>query len=668
MAKIFQYAAYLGLRLLEGLLRLIPLEWCGKIGGFGGRMFGWLAPQYRRLVLSNLRIAFADEKGEDELRHIAGRHFVALGQNLASSIKISTMPGKEVEKRITIEGEEHIAARGPGNHGTVYAIAHMGNWELLSQAPSVIFPTRNPATMFQRLANPFINRHIVRTRSRNGLTLFDRSESIFGPLKHLRDGGGLGLLFDQHAGDLGTWCPLFGRLASTSKLPALLAIKSKTLIVPIAVHSNGPCHWHIHAHPPIDPQQAIPDGIDRASHLTCQLNLALETLIRRAPEEWFWVHDRWKTPEPDFLLAKKHRALTAARTPVIRSTLQPFRLLVRSPNPLGDACMAIPAVRAMKNGSRPDLEVTVLCRSNLESLWLRVAEVDRVIAVDRRLSARKVGKAVRGSARYDAAVLLPNSLSSALECRFSGIPRIVGVAGHQRRQFVNQLVPEPEVGSPPRHHSEFYLRIAAHCGADVGDGSRSFADSLAIVADPPGSNAAGDSSTSRIGVCPGAEYGNAKRWPIERYAETILSVFEKSRQAGTPCQFHLFGSPNETELANQLAELVAAVAPVNRAGQTSIAELCDELAACDLVISNDTGTMHLAAALGVPTVAIFGSTEPAWTAPLGQGHQVIRRHVECSPCFLRDCPRDYRCMGEIDTARVVDAALGIESRLGNSAG
>lgn len=661
MAKILQYIAYLGLRLIEGVLRLISLEWCGKIGGFGGRLFGWFAPQYRRLVLSNLHIAFGEEKTPEELRQLASKHFVALGRNLASSLKMATLPTDEVEQRLSIDGIEHLAPSDPPGQGKVAAIAHMGNWELLSQAPS-IFQVPQSGTMFQKLANPFLNKHVIRTRSRNGLQLFDRSESIFGPLRFLREGGGLGLLFDQHAGDLGTWCPLFGRLASTSKLPALLAIKSKAILVPMTVHRDSPGHWRVVVHPAIDPAQPVPEGMDRASFLTCQLNEALETLIRLAPEEWFWVHDRWKTPEPDFLLANKTRALAAARTPAIRSTLKPFRVLVRSPNPLGDACMAIPAVRAMKNGARPDLELTVLCRSNLEPLWQRVTEVDRVIAVDRSLSPRAVGKAVRESAPYDAAIVLPNSLSSALECRFAGIPRIVGVAGHHRRRLINQLVPEPDVGGPSHHHSEFYLRIAAHCGADVGDGSRVFADSLAIVADPENpenrnTEAAQVPSPRRIGICPGAEYGNAKRWPVERYAETILTVHERSNDSGTPCEFHIFGSPNEAELAGQLANLAATAAPINRAGQTSIAELCDELAACDLVISNDTGTMHLAAALGVPTVAIFGSTEPAWTAPLGHGHTIIRRHVECSPCFLRECPRDYRCMHEIDTAKVVDAAL-----------
>jgi len=152
-----------------------------------------------------------------------------------------------------------------------------------------------------------------------------------------------------------------------------------------------------------------------------------------------------------------------------------------------------------------------------------------------------------------------------------------------------------------------------------------------------------------LGVCPGAEYGDAKRYPVERYAEAIEAL--RRGRPDTTIRVSIFGSPAERaigeELAGSLSEPLA-----NRAGETSIGGLVDELRTCHLLATNDTGTMHLAAALGVPTVAIFGSTEPALTAPLGAGHRVIRRPVHCSPCFLRECPIDYRCMLRIEPAAV----------------
>ncbi len=154
-----------------------------------------------------------------------------------------------------------------------------------------------------------------------------------------------------------------------------------------------------------------------------------------------------------------------------------------------------------------------------------------------------------------------------------------------------------------------------------------------------------------IGICPGAEYGNAKRYPIERYAQAIEAL--RISRPETPFRISIFGSPAERAIGEELASLLSEPR-TNRAGETSIAGLVDELRACHFVATNDTGTMHLAAALGVPTVAIFGSTEPNFTSPIGgNAHRVIRHPVDCSPCFKRECPIDYRCMLRIEPDVVV---------------
>ena len=135
-----------------------------------------------------------------------------------------------------------------------------------------------------------------------------------------------------------------------------------------------------------------------------------------------------------------------------------------------------------------------------------------------------------------------------------------------------------------------------------------------------------------IGLCPGAEYGPAKRWLPERFAETMRAVHEK-----TGCEWKLFGVEKDRPVADTI--LTAAAIPVtDLIGKTTLAQLIDELRTCDLLLTNDTGTMHLAAHLGIPVVALFGSTEPTLTGPLGPQHRILRHHVECSPCFLRECP------------------------------
>jgi hypothetical protein len=350
-----------------------------------------------------------------------------------------------------------------------------------------------------------------------------------------------------------------------------------------------------------------------------------------SPKDWFWVHDRWKTPGP-FILGNARRGfyLPPGQT---ASDLQPFRLLVRSSNWLGDAVMSIPAVEACKKG-RPDLHLTVLAPAKLAALWRRVPAVDEVIALESGESPLALGRRVKG--KFDSAILFPNSLRSALEARALGVRQVVGYPGHQRRWLLRRIPPfAPESGG---HHADRFLKLAAFCGAPVGKGPASFDRA------PRKSRA-----IPRIGVCPGAEYGPAKRWPAERFAAAMGEF-----QAKQPAEWILFGVAGDAPAGEAIASNCP-FAVINRIGRTSLDQLMDELADCDALLTNDTGTMHLAAFLGVPTVAIFGSTEPALTSPLGDFHQVLRHKVDCSPCFLRECPIDFRCMTRIEPAEAADA-------------
>lgn len=244
---------------------------------------------------------------------------------------------------------------------------------------------------------------------------------------------------------------------------------------------------------------------------------------------------------------------------------------------------------------------------------------------------------------FDAGLLLPNSFRSALELRLGGVRRLAGYARHQRSLLLKLAVPETEPSADRTHQVFRYLDLVAACGVPLGP----IDEVLAIP--PPPSPLRGGGREIHLGLCPGAEYGNAKRYPVERYARAVALLRE--RRPDLAIRVSIFGSPAERGIGDELAALLAEPR-VNRAGQTSIAGLVEELKTCHLLATNDTGTMHLAAALGVPTVAIFGSTEPALTAPVGSVHRVVREKVDCSPCFLRECPVDYRCMLRIEPERI----------------
>jgi heptosyltransferase II len=335
------------------------------------------------------------------------------------------------------------------------------------------------------------------------------------------------------------------------------------------------------------------------------------------------------------------------------------RIVIRSSNWLGDAVMSVPAVRALKR-SNPGTHIAVLTPEKLADVWRLVAEVDEVIAFPTArgvLSIFRVAKLIRGHGFTDG-VIFPNSLRTALEMWLARIPRRTGYPGHGRRAFfLNNVLrdviatPDAPATAPGRHQVHHYLQLAEFLGAQTdADGMFGFPD-----ASEKKTRAAG--APLKIAVCAGAEYGAAKRWLPERFAEVIQEV---GRDA--TCLWQLVGVAKDREVAAEIAKHCENPANVeNLCGETTLAQLIETLRTSDALLTNDTGTMHLATLLGVPAVSVFGSTEPALTGPLGAGHVVIRKRVECSPCFLRECPIDFRCMKEIETEKVIDA---VRSTLG----
>jgi lipopolysaccharide heptosyltransferase II len=633
-----QFLVYFIFRGFEAVLCLLPLPAVFAFGRRCGQVAWLVAAPYRRLARRNLEIAFGREKSPVELDRLCRAHFERLGANLLSSVKIPRMREADIAARVELAGIDHLIRAAGEGRGFIYALSHMGNWELLSQLRAAC-PLVPPATLFQPLANPYLNAHVQRLRSRLGFRMFDRRDGFHAPARHLRDNGGLGVLVDQHAGDGGVWVPFFGRLASTTNLAALLSLRTGAPVVSLALVTTGRARWRITVGPPI---AGTSHG---TAALTANINRAVESAIRESPADWFWVHNRWKTPRPNFLLARYKRGVELP-TGIEAGQLKPFEILIRAPNWLGDACMALPAVRAIKRG-RPDARVTVLTPAKLTDFWLAVPEVDAVVkkdAAEKKNGVFAVRTKIRDSGvRYDAAVLLTNSPRSALELTGCGIPRVVGYRGRWRKWLVNQIVPEPEPG-PPRHHRDHYLRIAAHLGAETED------PSLLAPLRPPALAVGGE--PARLGLCAGAEFGPAKRWPLERFAAVARQL---AGQSGA--HWIIFGTASETMLGSSLASQLDGHA-TDLTGQTTIAQLMDELARCRFLLTNDTGTMHLAAALGIPVIAVFGSTEPSFTGPFGNRHRVVRHHVECSPCFHRECPLKvgrYRCLDEVSVEEVTQA-------------
>jgi heptosyltransferase-2 len=619
---MFDYPVYLLYRAGTDLLTLLPLPFLFAMGRISGAIAWLFLPQYRKLALRNVRLAFGDELSETEMRRIVRRHFQQLGANLLCSVKFTRMPIEEILERVRLENFEHVENCFRQKQPFVLCLSHIGSWEFCTQLFPHFAHGQRTATVYQQIRNPYIDRDIREARSRFGLQVLERSEGFGKAIEVLRGGGAIGILIDQHAGDGGLWTPLFGRLASTTPLPALLARRAHAKLIGFAVHTEGFARWRAVAETPIDGDN---ESIEK---LTAHSNEILEKQVRRAPEDWFWVHNRWKTPRPNFLLARYKRGVFLPE----KTRLKPFRILIRSSNWLGDAVMSVPAVRAIKGG-RPDAHLTVAVPEKLAPLWKIVSGIDEIIALPSR-SVIVAARLFRQKPPFDVAILFPNSLRSALEAFLAGIPRRVGLTGHWRRWLLNQQ-PRKTFSRGIVHQTYKYLELASMVGANV---KPQF---------PAANPIKRRHHHFKFALCPGAEYGPAKRWP--RFAEVSEAI-----AARFPVQWILFGTAGDGAVGFEIAEKLGDKC-VNRIGQTTLGELIDELSACDLLLTNDTGTMHLAALLRVPTISIFGSTEPLRTGPLGRGHRIFRHHVECSPCFLRECPLDFRCMHAVTSAEVVGA-------------
>lgn len=321
------------------------------------------------------------------------------------------------------------------------------------------------------------------------------------------------------------------------------------------------------------------------------------------------------------------------------------RIVVRAPNWIGDVVLSLGAVRDLRRNF-PTARIEVLARAWVADLYRAVPEIDAVrIATGLRADA----EALRG--HFDAAVVLPNSFGSALPAWMAGIGERWGYSTDGRRPLLTRA---PRVPPQVRGRSQVYYYRAMLAGA----GLRVSATPDVSLRCPPEWSAAADRllagavDTPWVGINPGAFYGTAKRWLPERFA----AVGDTLARDGV--QIALVGGPAERPVGEAIAAQMTAPARV-LCGETTLPELVGVLSRLRLLVTNDSGPMHLAAALGVPVVAVFGPTDWRETHPVGDGHRLVREPVHCSPCGLRECPIDHRCMRRVTVDRVAGEAAAL---------
>jgi len=338
--------------------------------------------------------------------------------------------------------------------------------------------------------------------------------------------------------------------------------------------------------------------------------------------------------------------------------LQPCNIIVRMPNWIGDLVMATPVLLDLRK-AYPKARITAMCRTPLCDLLREDPEIDELFCFSkgsgfgRRSEKRNIIEKLR-KGKYDLGILLTHSLSSAWWFWLGRVAKRLGYDCNGRKLLLTKSLPLPS-NIQNQHLVVTYKMLLKTLGIPISqtppriyltekenEQARTFLKQQGIS---PGNLV--------VGINPGATYGSAKCWLPERFRE----VAERLLKSEKDLHIVFFG---DTATASLVKEICQGLPPrvINLAGSTSLRELASLISLCDVLLTNDSGPMHIADAVGTPIVALFGSTSEIVTGPY-RGGMVIHKHVECSPCYQRACPIDFRCMKQIEADEVFRAIIKV---------
>lgn len=590
------------LQLAGRMVALLP-QWLGRFVAIGmGFLISRTLPRRRRLLWSNLDHAFPQKSPawkrriiRDSSRRLAETALLSLAAPYLSEARIRRTVQLAPEARRVLD---QLAAEG---RPAIFCTAHLAYWETLTWLLLLAPDLRRPfGVIFRPLDNPTLDRFVQRTRERFGMRLLSRKSGLQDAIRILRDQGQVGLLFDQNAGLQGALTTLFGRVCSTTDLTGMLAERMDATVIGIYPRRRDFFRVEIQI-------ERIPlEG--RPAMAPLALNQWLEERLTADDDlcaSWLWTHDRWRNqdiPARRLRLEAKRSLLAEDRARRGWSELpRKTRVFVRLPNWLGDVVMLIPLLRAVR-ASRPDAELTLIGKGAFRSLVEAAGVADRF----EPLPPRGLGywrHFNRLRRRYpDVYLLFTNSLRGDLEARLTHCRQRFGIVrkGKHRPLLSHAFRPAPDFDESRHHLLVLWEDFLRHFGLAVPPQRQPLARTAS--SSPPASRPA------LIGLIAGSENTPEKRWPVAHWRSLIAALPDQ--------RFVLLGTAGDRVITEAIADGFDPDRVENLAGKTDLQAFGLALQRCQLLVSNDTGGMHLANALGVPTVALFGPTNPVRTAPV----------------------------------------------------
>jgi len=626
----------------------------------------------RRVILSNLHHAFS-EKSERVRREIGRASCLQMVETGLLSLATPYLSIGRLRKIITTTPEMNalVAAQRTAPRPHVLVTPHFAYWEAVTCFPiaaplgpddenrsaadngkstaeaTTLPPIERSATfaaVYRPMNNPALDAWLKSTRERFGIKLLSRRKGFQEAISILRRGGAVSILYDQNAGDVGALTTLLGRVCSTTELPGILAQKFSAPVV--AVYARRLGFWRIAVH--ADP--VIPAGTT-SEDVTRGLNRWLETKLRNdacARDSWLWAHARWKNqdkPDRRLRLEAKRNLLTADS---LKDNTHGTRIWVRLPNWLGDVVMLIPLLRALR-ASRPDVQLTLIGKAAFAPLFEGLSLAERANAplaakavalvaertdapfADRFIPLPPRGGLV-GEVRYflkfwklrrsypDCVLLFTNSARGDLEAFLTRAPQRFGIArpGKPRPLLTHRYTLPPDYDEAQHHQLHLWRDFLNHFGLEEPPNRTPI-----LIGNPDAltTSVRQIKESATLGLICGSENFPSKRWPIHHWVALIDALPRE-------WPIRLFGTEKDRGLTDQIA--AQASRPVeNLAGKTDLRAYCAALRDCAALVTNDTGGMHLANALGVPLIALFGPTNPVRTGPVFDAPVTILQPPNC---------------------------------------
>lgn len=679
-------------QILGWILVRVPERVLHLLARLLGRLLYGFAGKRRRMALRNLYHAYPERSAAWRARTLkeSCNQLIEMGlfvivsphmseRRLRASFKLSDALRNYWQ-------QESVANNGaPG--AVVALVPHTSLFEALTLLPMLNDAPLPVATVYRPLNQRAVEAWVLETRQRFGMRMISRKQGLGATSHFLGSGGVVAVLFDQNAGHTGLLTTLYGRLCSTTELPGMLAGRHKASVYAVWAQRTGFWRATIQCH-------ALGKAPEKPAELCFRSNQWLENALRDDEDlcaQWLWMHDRWRTqdsPAHRFEIAHRRNAL-AEEVAWRGLDALPRRTAywVRLPNWLGDVIMALPLLRAMRQG-RPDAHFTLLAAPHFIPLLAAMDIADAYLPLPKKGKPGYWKTFWQWRGHYPhVQVLFTNSQRGDIESWLVGAPQRFGIArkGKSRLLLTDTWRLPDALDEASLHQTLLWQRFLAHYGlkekpdlsplsltatpepfaftpaqnaeaqshptpneTKVEDPLAAIVGERGAIAQEQGvlhktiaqTDAAAQSVAAVkmrvvdaeaefggkvIGFVCGTENTPEKRWPIERWRQLLDAVLTQ----GARCV--LFGTRNDAAITAQVANGFAPRPVLDRAGKTDLLQYAAELKACDLLITNDTGGMHLANALGVPVLVIFGPTNPIRTGPIFDAPAICLQPPGCPP-------------------------------------